>query len=127
MGAACVVAETNQGGDLVEHTLRMVDASIIYKGVRATRGKRERAQPIVTLYEAGHVYHVRPFPELEHQMCTPQVRSPDRMDALVWAIGDLVAEGHVEPPQPMMWFPEERHVPRKDLSLYGQLQHLSER
>lgn len=100
-----VVAEINQGGSMVEHTLRCADPYLSYKGVRAQRGKRERAHPIVALYEAGHVYHRRHFPELEAQMCRLQGAS-DRLDALVWAISDLVTEGHgAADATPVVWVP----------------------
>lgn len=86
------VAEVNNGGDLVEATLRTVDKAISYKAVRATRGKYTRAEPIAALYEQGRVHHVGTFPELEDQMCTwvPGEKSPDRLDALVWALTELM-------------------------------------
>ena len=87
-----VVAEVNQGGDMVEHTLRVVDPAICFKGVHATRGKHVRAEPIAALYEKGEIFHIHPFPELEEQMLTytPIVgKSPDRVDALVWAMTEL--------------------------------------
>jgi PBSX family phage terminase large subunit len=90
-----VVGETNNGGDLVEMNIRRTNANIRYKGVHASRGKIVRAEPIAGLYEQGRVHHVGEFPELEDQMCSyaPQVQdtmdSPDRMDALVWALTEL--------------------------------------
>jgi phage terminase large subunit-like protein len=77
---------------LVEATLRTVDKAISYKAVRATRGKYTRAEPIAALYEQGRVHHVGTFPELEDQMCTwvPGEKSPDRLDALVWALTELM-------------------------------------
>lgn len=87
-----VVAEVNQGGDMVEHTLRTNDPSISYKPVRATRGKHIRAEPIAALYEKRAVFHVRPFKTLEeHLMSYMPMRgqSSDRVDALVWALTDL--------------------------------------
>lgn len=91
-GADRVVAEVNQGGDMVEHTLRVVDPTISYKGVRATRGKYLRAEPVAALYEQGRILHVRCFPELERQMIQythMAAKSPDRLDALVWAMTEL--------------------------------------
>lgn len=88
-----VVAEVNQGGDLVETLLKASDPSIRFKAVRATKNKQSRALPIAMLYEQGKVFHIRSFPELEHQMCTfvpTSSKSPDRVDALVWALTELI-------------------------------------
>jgi predicted phage terminase large subunit-like protein len=93
-----VVAETNNGGEMVEATLRAIDPSVAYKPVHASRGKITRAEPVAALYEQGRVQHVGAFPALEDQMCAfaPQVdravgaSSPDRVDALVWALSDLM-------------------------------------
>lgn len=89
-----IVAEVNNGGEMVEHTLRTVERSIPYKAVHASRGKRVRAEPVAALYEQGRVHHVGGFPELEDQMCTfvPDTfdGSPDRVDALVWALSELM-------------------------------------
>ena len=89
-----VVAEVNMGGDLVEQLLRTQDPSLSYKGVRATRGKALRAEPIAALYEQGKVWHASAFPGLEEQLCSyiPDANSssPDRLDALVWALTDLM-------------------------------------
>lgn len=91
-----LVAEVNQGGDLVEAVIRSRDRWVSYSDVRATRRKRVRAEPVAALYERGRVHHVGSFPELEDQMCSfVQGRgggSPDRMDALVWAVTDLVLD-----------------------------------
>lgn len=92
-----VVAEVNNGGDLVEATIKGIDRSIAYKAVRATRGKIRRAEPIAALYERGVVHHVGIFPELERQMRNyngeEKEYSPDRMDALVWALTELMQSG----------------------------------
>jgi phage terminase large subunit-like protein len=64
-----LIAEINNGGEIVENTLRMVDASVPYRSVWASRGKVTRAEPISALYEQGRVHHVGPFPRLEDQMC----------------------------------------------------------
>lgn len=88
-----IVAETNNGGDLVIHLLQQVKPSVSTKKVTATRGKQLRAEPIAALYEQGRVHHVGYFTELEDEMCEyePGVtkNSPDRMDALVWALTEL--------------------------------------
>ena len=91
-----IVAETNNGGDMVILLLKQVDASISTKKVTATRGKQLRAEPISSLYEQGKVHHVGYFSELETQLCewTPQsAESPDRLDALVWALTELNSGG----------------------------------
>jgi phage terminase large subunit-like protein len=91
-----IVAEVNQGGDLVEMLLRQVTPDIAVRKVRATRGKWVRAEPVAALYERDRVSHVGAFPELEDQLCAfgpaglGHGRSPDRMDALVWALTDLL-------------------------------------
>jgi phage terminase large subunit-like protein len=98
-----IVAETNQGGAMVEATLRAVDRSVPYKGVHASRGKMVRAEPISAMYEQRRVHHLGAFNELEDEMCgyAPGVSdSPDRMDALVWALTDLM----VEPMRPQFVF-----------------------
>ncbi len=93
-----LVAEVNQGGDLVEMMLRQVDPMIPFRGVHATRGKIARAEPIAALYEQGRVSHVRGLGTLEAQMGLMSVRgysgpgSPDRVDALVWALTDLMLD-----------------------------------
>ena len=92
-GGDRIVAEVNNGGDLVESVLRAVDRSVPYRKVHASRGKRVRAEPVAALYEQGRVHHVGALPELEDQMTSwaPDGlgSSPDRVDALVWACTDL--------------------------------------
>lgn len=91
-----IVAETNNGGDMVIMLLRQVDTSIAVQKVTATRGKQLRAEPISSIYEQGRVHHVGYFAELETQMCewTPASNeSPDRLDALVWALTELNTGG----------------------------------
>lgn len=93
-----VVAEVNNGGDMVGSVIRQADPTISYRAVRATRGKVTRAEPISALYEQGRVHHCGQFPELEDQMSeftqdfdvTERGYSPDRVDALVWAFTDLM-------------------------------------
>jgi phage terminase large subunit-like protein len=91
-----MVAEVNNGGDLVEANIRGVHPGIPYRGVRASRGKYVRAEPVAALYEQGRVHHVGMFRELEDQMCSYvpglEAKSPDRMDALVWAVYDLLLQ-----------------------------------
>jgi phage terminase large subunit-like protein len=98
-----VVAEANQGGDMVTAMLRSVDAALPVTMVRATRGKFLRAEPVAALYEQGRVAHAARFAELEDQMCDfgpeglSSGRSPDRLDALVWALTALMLEHQSEP------------------------------
>jgi phage terminase large subunit-like protein len=96
-----VVVETNNGGDLVASLLRNIDPSVSLTAVRATRGKILRAEPIAALYERGLVHHVGEFPALEDQMCSftgdPKEKSPDRLDALVWALTELACGANAEP------------------------------
>jgi phage terminase large subunit-like protein len=92
LGADKIIAETNNGGDMVTLLIKQVDHSAPVKKVTATRGKQLRAEPISSLYEQGRVHHHGYFAELETQMCewTPvSSESPDRLDALVWAITEL--------------------------------------
>lgn len=95
-GADRIVAERNYGGAMVEHVIRTVDKKVSYKEVVASRGKVARAEPVAALYEQGRVSHVGGFAELEDQMCLigPEgyigEGSPDRADALVWALTELM-------------------------------------
>ena len=103
-----IVAEVNQGGDLVETTVRTVDRNVAYASVRASKGKVTRAEPVSSLYEQRRVHHYGAFPALEEQMTTyvPAMTStsPDRMDALVYALTDLIVdEAHPEPPLFTAW------------------------
>jgi phage terminase large subunit-like protein len=93
-----IVAESNQGGEMVEHVIKSVDRDVPVTLVQATRGKYVRAEPVSALYEQGRIHHVGTFAELEDQMAsfTPETSadrskglSPDRVDALVWAYSDL--------------------------------------
>ena len=87
-----IVAEVNNGGDMVVSVIHQVDRGAPVKKVHATRNKKTRAEPISALYEQGKVHHVGGFPQLEDQMVlwTPDTRqSPDRLDALVWALTEL--------------------------------------
>ena len=89
--ANTIVVETNNGGEMVTQTIRTVDPAVPVTPVHASRGKQTRAEPISALYEQGWVSHVGSFPALEDQMTTwvPGMKSPDRMDALVWALTAL--------------------------------------
>jgi phage terminase large subunit-like protein len=78
----------------VEANLRTVNRNVPFSSVHASRGKRTRAEPVAALYEQGKVHHVGAFPKLEDQLCTWEAmsgqRSPDRLDALVWALTELM-------------------------------------
>ncbi|MCK0068052.1 DNA-packaging protein [Kordiimonas laminariae] len=97
-----IVIEVNQGGAMAESVIRQVDAAVPITAVHATRGKRTRAEPVASLYELSRVHHVGAFPQLEDQMCSftgaGSGSSPDRLDALVYAISDLML-GHSASPQ----------------------------
>lgn len=101
--ADAVVAEINQGGDMVTSVLRTVDPTLPVRAVRATRGKWLRAEPVAALYEQGRIVHAGHFAALEDQMCDfgpdglSGRRSPDRLDALVWALSDLMLNRPGEP------------------------------
>lgn len=98
VGADRVVAEKNQGGDMVASVLRAADAGLPVKLVHASRGKIARAEPVAALYERGKVHHVGAFRALEDELCGLGVggdyqgpgRSPDRADALVWGLSELM-------------------------------------
>jgi phage terminase large subunit-like protein len=100
-----VVAEANQGGDMVASVLRAADCQLPLRLVHASRGKVARAEPVAALYEAGRVLHVGQFPQLEDQLCGLLAgggyegpgRSPDRADALVWALSELMLGPRVNP------------------------------
>ena len=96
-----MLAEVNQGGDLVTSVLHAVDHRIPIKKVRASRGKTARAEPVVMLYEQGRVKHCEHFTELEDEMAVmgtaAQTGSPDRADALVWAITELLLQDRPAP------------------------------
>ena len=100
-----VVAEANQGGAMVGSVLRAADIALPLKLVHASRGKTARAEPVAALYEAGRVRHAGTFPELEDELCGLVAggayqgpgRSPDRADALVWALTELMLGKAAEP------------------------------
>lgn len=103
--ADAVVIEINQGGEMAVETLRRVRPSLPVRPVRASRGKALRAEPVSALYQQGRVHHVGTFPVLEDQLTTwvPGMASPDRLDALVYAVTELLLRDPVpavaEPPQ----------------------------
>lgn len=89
-----IIGEVNNGGEMVGLTIGTV-RNVPYKAVHASRGKQARAEPVAALYEQGKIFHVHPFEELEDQLVTwtPETgESPDRLDALVWALTDLFLE-----------------------------------
>lgn len=92
-----IIAEANNGGQMVEAVIRTADRNASYKAVHASRGKVTRAEPVSALYEQGRMHHVGCFPTLEDQMCEYDPKtsrfSPDRMDALVWAATELLVSG----------------------------------
>jgi phage terminase large subunit-like protein len=98
-----VIGEKNYGGDMVESNIRNIDQAVNYESVTATRGKRIRAEPIQGLYEQGRVHHIGTFPELEAEMVQwipdESSWSPNRLDALVWALTELADSG-----EPTLWF-----------------------
>ena len=95
-GAERLIAEVNQGGQLVEEVIRQVDPFVPYKAVHAARGKIARAEPVAALYQQGRVRHAEGLLDLEEQMSRMTPRgyegegSPDRVDALVWALHELM-------------------------------------
>jgi phage terminase large subunit-like protein len=93
-----IIGEANNGGDMIEDLIRTVDASVSYRKVTATRGKQVRAEPIASLYEQGRIHHVGSLPKLEDEMCEwdpldATARSPNRLDAMVWALTELMLNG----------------------------------
>ncbi|HRJ69921.1 MAG TPA: ATP-binding protein, partial [Beijerinckiaceae bacterium] len=96
--ADALIAEVNQGGAMVGEVMRSIDASVPVQPVRATRGKAVRAEPVAALYAQGRVKHAGTFPALEDEMALfgpdglSGGKSPDRLDALVWAVTALTAE-----------------------------------
>ena len=101
--ADCVLAEVNQGGEMVTTILSNIDPSVPVRSVYANRGKYLRAEPVSALYEQGRVRHVGNLPDLEDEMCDFGINglsnghSPDRLDAMVWAITHLCLSGQARP------------------------------
>jgi phage terminase large subunit-like protein len=94
-----IVAEVNQGGEMVRELLLQIDKDVPIKSVHASRGKQSRAEPVAALYEQGRVSHVGGFAALEDEMCSAigEGQSPDRLDALVWAVTELMLRKLNEP------------------------------
>jgi phage terminase large subunit-like protein len=119
-----IIAEKNNGGEMVEAVIRAVDRSVAYKAVTATRGKHIRAEPISALYEQHRIHHAGRFDKLEDQMVTFSVDnirangfgSPDRVDALVWGMtelfGKITARRRVEQKTPEAYQPKSRLTSR---------------
>jgi hypothetical protein len=82
----------NNGGEMVGHVIRTVDSTVAFKALHASHGKAARAEPVAALYEQGRAHHVGIFPDLEDQLCgwVAGDKSPDRLDALVWAGTELM-------------------------------------
>jgi phage terminase large subunit-like protein len=100
--ADAIVVEVNQGGDLVKGLLKRVAPQAPVRSVRATRSKTARAEPVAMLYEQSRVHHVRSLPHLEDEMCTADGKtgkSPDRTDALVWALTHLLLDAEAGAPR----------------------------
>lgn len=106
-GADAVVAEVNQGGEMVAHTLRTVDPAVSYRAVHASRGKTIRAEPVAALDARGMIHHAGHFTALEDQMCRFDRQtlgpSPDRVDARVWAITELMLNRPRGTAPPRLW------------------------
>lgn len=94
-----IIGEANNGGDMIGAVIHQIDPNVPFKAVKASKGKFTRAEPVAALYEQGRVHHAQVFTKLEEQMCafTPDIDrdaydSPDRVDALVWAMWELIVE-----------------------------------
>jgi phage terminase large subunit-like protein len=113
--ADCIVAEDNNGGEMVEFVIKQIDPSVYVKRVHASRGKATRAEPISAIAEKGKDHHVGYFPQLEDELCTwvPGDNSPNRLDAKVWAMTELSSGGGAaistnQPVAPSVWGYEEK-------------------
>ncbi|MGU3574751.1 DNA-packaging protein [Brucellaceae bacterium C25G] len=101
--ADAIIAEVNQGGEMVSAVIGAQDQSVPVRSVRAKRGKYLRAEPVASLYEQGRVRHAARFPALEDEMCDfapdglSSGRSPDRLDAMVWALSELMLGSEYKP------------------------------
>ena len=119
-GADRIVAEANQGGAMVETTIRTVDANVSFKAVHASRGKITRAEPVAALSEQHRILFVGTFPELEDQLCTFAAGSaelPDRLDAMVWALSELMVDFQAQGVPivaPILWTAGRTYFPDSD-------------
>jgi hypothetical protein len=91
LSADCIVGEGNNGGEMIETVIKQIDPTVNYRMVTASRGKATRAEPISAIHEKGHDHHVGTFPILENELCLwqPGDKSPNRLDAKVWAMTEL--------------------------------------
>ncbi len=107
--ADCVVAETNYGGAMVEHVIRGADPTVAYKEVKASRGKWIRAEPVSALYETDRIRHAGTFIELEDELSSFSTsgyqgdRSPNRADAAIWALTELMPALNLDQSDPSIW------------------------
>jgi predicted phage terminase large subunit-like protein len=120
-----IVAEANQGGQMLETTIRTVDQNVSFKAVHASKGKITRAEPVAPLAEQFRIHHVGVFPALEDQLCTFEAGSPDspdRLDALVWGVSELMVgfqPASVICPPILIGLDEPRYFPHSDRYLGG--------
>ncbi len=127
--ADLVVAEKNFGGEMVRATINAIDAHVPVRLVTASRGKWPRAEPVAAKYEQGRVHHVGEFSRLEEQMVSwvpgdPKQASPDRMDALVWALTELIINQHgAAAIEYVQTASSEREYVKGDLILFGDRYH----
>ncbi len=122
--ADLIVAESNFGGEMVRHTIHAVDPKVPVKLIHASRGKQQRAEPVAMLYKGGRVYHSHPMPELEDELCTwvpgETKQSPNRLDAVVWALTELMLTSTRAKVMSAKRFGEEPIYRRGDLVLVGE-------
>ena len=106
-GARLVVVERNAGGELLDNLIKSIDSDIKIKPVYAHKSKLTRAEPIVLLYQKKMIFHARQFHKLEMQMATyePKSKSPDRLDAMVWAMSELfhISGNNGSNVSPLVW------------------------
>ncbi|MCK9628496.1 MAG: hypothetical protein M0R37_07890 [Bacteroidales bacterium] len=122
--ADLIVAESNFGGEMVRHTIHAVDPKVPVKLIHASRGKQQRAEPVAMLYKGGRVYHTHPMPELEDELATwvpgETKQSPNRLDAVVWALTELMLTSTQAKVMSAKRFGEEPIYRRGDLTLVGE-------
>lgn len=122
--ADLIVAESNFGGEMVRHTIHAVDSKVPVKLIHVSRGKQQRAEPVAMLYKGGRVYHSHPMPELEDELCTwvpgETKESPNRLDAVVWALTELMLSSTQAKVMSAKRFGEDPVYRRGDLVLVGE-------